>query len=112
MFCSHCGTEIKDQAIICTSCGCTTQNFKQSNKSILLAYLLWFFLGYFGVHRFYLDRPTSGIIMLLCGLFSMLLFLLVIPPLLMFVWWIIDACLIPLLANTKTTNITITQGDK
>ena len=33
-------------------------------KSLLVAYLLWFFLGYVGAHRFYLGKPLSGFIML------------------------------------------------
>ncbi|WP_082511775.1 TM2 domain-containing protein [Devosia sp. Leaf420] len=31
-------------------------------KSLVVAYVLWFFLGYVGVHRFYLGRPISGLI--------------------------------------------------
>ena len=33
-------------------------------KSKLIAYLLWFFLGVFGVHRFYLGKVGSGILYL------------------------------------------------
>jgi len=33
-------------------------------KSLFLAYVLWFFFGIFGVHRFYLGRPVSGFIYL------------------------------------------------
>jgi TM2 domain-containing membrane protein YozV len=36
-------------------------------KSKGLAYLLWFFLGVFGVHKFYLDKIAVGIIYLLTG---------------------------------------------
>ncbi|EGG22570.1 TM2 domain-containing protein [Cavenderia fasciculata] len=40
-------------------------------KSTGVAYLLWFFLGVFGAHRFYLQRYTSGFIWLFtCGVFG------------------------------------------
>lgn len=31
-------------------------------KSTVLAYVLWFFLGTFGIHKFYLRQPIMGII--------------------------------------------------
>ncbi len=34
--------------------------YEAGRKSAGIAYLLWFFLGTFGVHRFYLKRTTSG----------------------------------------------------
>ncbi|RLY93911.1 TM2 domain-containing protein [Kocuria tytonicola] len=36
-------------------------------KSALLAYVLWFFLGQFGVHKFYLAQPFQGILYFLLG---------------------------------------------
>ncbi len=36
-------------------------------KSTGLAYLLWFFFGLLGVHKFYLDKPVWGIVYLLTG---------------------------------------------
>lgn len=36
-------------------------------KSKGIAYLLWFFLGVFGIHKFYLDKIAVGIIYLLTG---------------------------------------------
>ena len=35
-----------------------------NNKSTILAYVLWFFLGQFGVHRFYLNSPIFGLFQL------------------------------------------------
>ena len=36
-------------------------------KSKLVAYLLWFFFGVLGIHRFYLGKTISGVIWLLTG---------------------------------------------
>ncbi|KAK5583125.1 hypothetical protein RB653_004715 [Dictyostelium firmibasis] len=50
-----------------------------SRKDVCVTYLLWLF---FGVHRFYLNRPCSGVLYLLTfGCF--------------FIGWFIDICLIP-----------------
>jgi len=67
-------------------------------KSLIVAYLLWWFLGAFGAHRFYLGRTGSALAMLL-------IFVLSIPLTLIFIgflgiaaigiWWLIDACLMP-----------------
>lgn len=39
----------------------------RKRRSLIIAYLLWFFLGIFGIHRFYLGRPISGVIYFLTG---------------------------------------------
>lgn len=67
-------------------------------KSPLIAYLLWFFLGYGGVHRMYLGRWISGILMLLIFGLSLLLTLVLIGHVglaLIVLWWVVDALLIP-----------------
>ena len=55
-------------------------------RSILIAYILWFFFGVLGVHRFYCGRYITGIIWLLtgglCG-----------------IGWVIDIFLIPFMVN-------------
>lgn len=76
MYCSKCGKEIDDAAIICPGCGCATQNYHQgynhtkraencSPKSRLVALLLCVFLGSLGIHRFYVGKIGTGVIWLL-----------------------------------------------
>jgi len=73
MFCRNCGAEIDDKAVICVKCGCSTTNNVNSafttksdvsDKSRLIAFLLAFFVGVIGVHRFYLGRVGSGVAMI------------------------------------------------
>jgi len=53
-----------------------------SHKHLGTAYCLWFFLGIFGAHRFYLHRHCSGFLYLFTGgLFA--------------IGWIVDLFLIP-----------------
>lgn len=74
------------------------QRIANETASPFVAYLLWFFLGMFGAHRFYLGRWMSGLLMLaLFGIGSALAFILIgyIPLALVGLWWLIDALLIP-----------------
>jgi TM2 domain-containing membrane protein YozV len=67
-------------------------------KSLVVAFLLWWFLGAFGAHRMYTDRVASGVLMMILTLLSVPLAFIVIGFALMFVvfvWWVIDACLLP-----------------
>lgn len=52
--------------------------------SVAVAYLLWFFLGIFSAHRFYLGRPGTAILQIVS-------YLVIIG----FIWWIVDGFLIP-----------------
>jgi TM2 domain-containing membrane protein YozV len=72
--------------------------YQAESRSVLLAYLIWFFLGYGGVHRMYLGRWISGFVMLALFGLSLLLTLVFIGYLglgLIMLWWVIDALLIP-----------------
>ena len=67
-------------------------------KETGVAYLLWFFLGGFGAHRFYLGKAGSAIAMLLISLISIPLSFVFVGYLglfAIFIWWIVDAFLIP-----------------
>lgn len=67
-------------------------------KDNTIAYLLWFFLGEFGVHRFYLRSPWIGSIYLVLGVLGwatvwfVVGFIFLIP---LWIMWIIDFFLIP-----------------
>jgi len=62
--------------------------FEANKKTALVAYILWFFLGFFGAHNFYLGRIGVAVAQLIL---SLILVGLVIT----FVWVIVDAFLIP-----------------
>lgn len=104
MFCSKCGKEISDEAVICPACGVPTPNYHPqqtqpqqpvtmppiiinnsntntnvnqnvnqnvnggeykravSPKSKMVTLLLCIFLGYFGIHRFYVGKIGSGLV--------------------------------------------------
>ncbi|MCC2971805.1 TM2 domain-containing protein [Massilia sp. IC2-476] len=66
VFCRGCGKEIHESAVSCPHCGCqqltaTAANLKNQNVATVLAA----FTGGFGIHRFYLSRPISGVLYLL-----------------------------------------------
>ncbi|MHC4427257.1 MAG: TM2 domain-containing protein [Planctomycetota bacterium] len=66
----------------------------QSTKSAPVAYLLWFFLGGFGAHRFYMGRTGSALGMMGLCIASMVLSVFVIGLIgfpILFAWWVIDA---------------------
>ena len=82
MFCKNCGAEIADQTVICPKCGVEqqlqaaqpviiNQTISQqpavSSKSKWVAFVLAFFIGYLGIHRFYVGKVGTGIIWILTG---------------------------------------------
>jgi TM2 domain-containing membrane protein YozV len=62
--------------------------FEANKKQNLVGYLLWFFVGYFGGHNFYLGRTGVAIAQLI-------LTLTIIGLVVTFFWHIVDAFLIP-----------------
>lgn len=77
-FCSHCGKEVNENAVICVNCGCSLESKNNSvnvtinngvqgvsPKSRLVTFLLCTFLGALGVHRFYVGKVGTGILWLL-----------------------------------------------
>lgn len=78
-FCRDCGAEIHAKAEICPVCGVRQMpvpgviqlgTIAPNGRSKLAAILLAFFLGGFGIHKFYLGRIGWGIVyLLLCWTF-------------------------------------------
>lgn len=76
--------------------------YLRPEKSILVSYLLWFFLGGFGAHRFYLGRPATAIILMILnfiGLTTLVLGVGIIFIAVVAFWLFIDLFLIPGMAN-------------
>ncbi|MBB3608192.1 TM2 domain-containing protein [Rhizobium sp. BK602] len=85
------GLSVQEQMLI-------EQRVTNEAKSVGAAYLLWFFLGYFGAHRFYLGRVGSGaaqLILLVLGCLTAFVFVGVVLLAALSIWWVIDAFLIP-----------------
>lgn len=62
--------------------------YEANKKTALVAYLLWFFLGLFGAHNFYLGRIGVAVTQLILSLILIGLAVTV-------VWVLVDAFLIP-----------------
>ena len=93
MYCKNCGKQIDDNAKFCDGCGtpATESNGPVINiinsspvtlapgvseKNKWIAFILCFFLGGFGIHRFYVGKTGTGILWLftmgLCGIGSII----------------------------------------
>lgn len=83
------------------------QRLANEKKSTGVAYLLWFFLGGFAAHRFYLGTTGAAVGQLVLFWGGILLSTLVIgiPMLIAFgIWWLIDAFLIGGLVEADANN--------
>ena len=82
--CFSCRDVIDATAVVCPRCGTpqpTVTAVGASERRILPALLLCFFLGVFGAHRFYVGKIGTGILELLTlGGFG--------------IWWLVDMILI------------------
>lgn len=93
MYCKNCGRQIEDDSAFCPHCGTNLKNQRKSghkptvepqqpvinvinnntnvnknfgyvHKKKWVAFFLCLFLGYFGIHRFYVGKIGTGIIWL------------------------------------------------
>lgn len=81
-FCKHCGGQIPADAVVCTLCGRQVEQLQSQPQVIVnnvtgnakdkwVAFVLCFFLGGFGAHKFYEGKIGMGILYLLtAGLFG------------------------------------------
>jgi hypothetical protein len=87
-FCHSCGAEVNNNAVVCVKCGVAVNQGSNSGqvgpvseREWLVALLLAFFLGCFGVHRFYTGHIGIGIVQLLtlggCGIWALIDFILI-----------------------------------
>ncbi|MET3599527.1 TM2 domain-containing protein [Martelella mangrovi] len=73
------------------------QRITNGAKSAAAAYLLWFFVGWAGAHRFYLGRPGTAVTMLLLNVVGWLTLVFFIGFLFLAIfgiWWLVDLFLI------------------
>jgi TM2 domain-containing membrane protein YozV len=62
VYCRGCGKPLHMTAVICPNCGAPQRPAGSSDKLILPAFLLCFFVGFLGVHRFYVGKIGTGIL--------------------------------------------------
>jgi len=77
VYCTACGKQIHESATSCPACGAVQQSrpaivavampamASATDKRILPAFLLCFFVGLFGAHRFYVGKVGTGIAQIL-----------------------------------------------
>jgi len=87
--------------------------YDANKKSVGIAYLLWFFFGMLGVHRFYLSQTGTGLAILFLTLGSCLLMPVGIGLVTIWIpviWVFIDIFLIPGIARQFNTTLASNVG--
>jgi len=84
-FCHNCKAESTPGAAMCMKCGVSLKHDNQidgEGKDWLTTVLLCFFLGVFGIHRFYTGHTAIGVVQLLtlggCGIWALIDFIIII----------------------------------
>lgn len=76
------------------------QRIANEKPSVIIAYILWFFLGLFGVHRMYLGRWVTGLAMLVLTVLGFIPILGLPFWIIVGVWWLIDVVLTNAMINS------------
>jgi TM2 domain-containing membrane protein YozV len=84
IYCRECGKKYSDRAVACPKCGYRTFD---ADKNIWIYLLLTWFLGIFGVHKFYAGKKNQGVAMLIMGTAG---WLLIVPGIAVCIWALID----------------------
>lgn len=73
------------------------ERVKNDSKNIAVTYALWFFVGMFGAHRFYMKQKhaVTQLVLTLAGIATSFLLVGVIPLVIVMIWMIFDAVKIP-----------------
>ncbi len=84
-YCHNCKAETTPNAAICMKCGVSLKEgnpIPGESKDWLTALLLCFFLGVFGIHRFYTGHIAIGVVQLLtlgcCGIWTLVDFIIIV----------------------------------
>jgi TM2 domain-containing membrane protein YozV len=96
-----------------TSDAARLMQYDAAKKSTGIAYLLWFFLGGLGVHRFYLGQTGTGMAMTIIFVLSWITVFIGIGFLglaVIGVWVIVDAFLIPGIAARVNMDLATRLG--
>ena len=80
IYCRECGARHSDRAKACPKCGYVEYDI---TKSVIVYFLLLWFIGLLGAHRFYAGKTGSAVAMLLltCSIVGMLITC---------IWWLVD----------------------
>ena len=73
--------------------------YENNSKSVAIGYLLWLFLGLFGVHRFYAGKTKSGVAQLI------LLLIPIVGWIALGFWLLADLFLIPGMIKDHNINV-------
>lgn len=68
------------------------EKMKLEQKNVVLAYLLWWFLGFIGIHRLYTKQSKwwAFLVLFLLGVVTSVIIIGWLFILILFIWWIID----------------------